>query len=128
MRINAHAHGMHAERDEKDEFRPPLMPIWKPDDPDDGIRCCRASGIKKIVLLDPADIAFALAEWLPDFSVPAPQVNADKTTPEQINDPFSRGAHAIRFIAPVHSYGDNRYFPLYDTIRTLAAFILSADR
>lgn len=118
MRINAHAHGMHAERDEKGDFRPPLMPIWKPGDPDDGIRCCRVSGVEKIVLLDPPDVAFPLAEWLPDFCVPAPQVDADKTAPEQIHALFSRGARAIKFIAPMHSYGDNRYFPLYDAIRS----------
>lgn len=117
MRIDAHTHAIHAERDEKGEFKPPLMPMWKPGDSDGGLRRCRELGIEKIVLVDVPEVAFTLAEWLPDFCVPVPQVDADKATPAQINDLFSRGARGIKFIAPMRSYGDNRYFPLYDAIR-----------
>ena len=117
MRINAHAHAMHAERDENGDLKPPLMPIWKPGDPEDGIRLCREQGIEKIVLLDPPEIAFELAKNLPDLCVPVPQVRMEESSPEEIEGLFSRGARGIKFIAPMHSYGDNRYFPLYEVLR-----------
>jgi len=117
MRINAHAHAMHAERDENGALKPPLIPIWKPGDPEDGIRRCREQGIEKIVLLDPPEVAFALARDLPDLCVPVPQVRMEDSSPEEIADLFARGARGIKFIAPMHAYGDNRYFPLYEAIR-----------
>lgn len=117
MRIDVHTHGMHAERDEDGNFKPPLMPIWKPGDPEDGIRRSRELGIEKVVLVDPPEVAFDLARNLPDFCIPVPQVRMDESTPEEIEDLLSRGGRGIKFIAPMHSYGDNRYFPLYEVIR-----------
>ena len=117
MRIDAHTHGMHAERDENGDLTPPLMPIWKPGDPEDGIRRTRELGVEKVVLVDPPDIAFALARDLPDFCIPVPQVRMEESSPDEIADLFSRGARGIKFIAPMRSYGDNGYFPLYEAVR-----------
>ena len=117
MRLDAHTHGMHAERDENGNLKPPLMPIWKPGDPEDGIRRSRELGIEKVVLLDPPEVAFDLAKNLSDFCIPAPQVRMDEASPDDIEALFSRGARGIKFIAPLRSYGDNRYFPLYEVVR-----------
>ena len=117
MRIDAHTHGMHAERDENGNFKPPLTPIWQPGDPDDGIRGCRELGIEKAVLLDPPEVAFELAKNLPDFCIPVPQVRMEESSAEEIANLFARGARGIKFIAPMRSYGDNGYFPLYEAVR-----------
>jgi len=117
MRIDAHTHGMHAERDENGNLKPALMPIWQPGDPEDGIRRSRELGIEKVVLVDPPDVAFELAQNLPDFCVPVPQVRMEESTPEEIEGLLSRGARGIKFIAPMHPYGDNAYFPLYEAVR-----------
>ena len=119
MRIDAHTHGMHAERDEDGDLKPPLMPIWNPGDPMDGLDRSRELGIEKSVLLDPPHVAFALAENLPDFFIPVPQVDMDGSSPEEIADLFARGARGIKFIAPMRPYSDNSYFPLYAAIRDL---------
>lgn len=123
MRIDAHTHGMHAERDAKGEFTPPLVPQWKPGDPYDPVTRNRELGVEKVALFDPPDIAFALARDLPHFCIPVPQVDMDNTSPDEIESLFSRGARGIKFIAPMHSYGDNRYFPLYDVIRSHGATV-----
>jgi len=117
MRIDAHTHGMHAKRDERGELKPPLMPIWKPGDPEDSIRRTRELGIEKVVLLDPPEVAFELAKSLPDFCMPAPQVRMEEASPKDIAELFSRGARGIKFIAPMRSYGDSAYFPLYEAVR-----------
>ena len=117
--IDAHTHGMHAERDEHGKLTPPVVPLWKPGDPTDGIERARSQGVTRTILLDPPEAAFPLAENLPDFCVPVPQVYADESSPDEINALFDRGARGIKFIAPLRSYGDNRYLPLYETIRDL---------
>lgn len=116
MRIDVHTHGMHAERDAKGELTPPLMAAWKPGDAEDGIRLCRELDIAKVVLLDPPEPAFELAGNLPDFCVPVPQVWMEESSPAEIAALFARGARGIKFIAPMHAYGDNRYFPLYRAV------------
>ena len=117
MRIDAHTHGMHAEKDETGKYVLPIVPIWKPGDSMDGINATRALGVEKIVLLDPPHVAFELAENLPDFCIPVPQVVMEESSPEEIDELFSRGARGIKFIAPMRSYGDNGYFPLYEAVR-----------
>jgi len=93
------------------------MPVWKPGDPEDGIRRTRELGIGKVVLLDPPDVAFELAKHLPDFCIPVPQVRMEESSPEEIGGLFARGARGIKFIAPMRSYGDSSYFPLYAAVR-----------
>lgn len=67
-------------------------------------------------MLDPPHVVFKLKEIFGDYVIPCPKVDADKVTPEEINDLFNRGAKGIKFIAPAKSYGCDDYFPLYDVI------------
>jgi len=41
----------------------------------------------------------------------------EESSPDEINSLFERGACGIKFIAPMRPYGDDSYFPLYETIR-----------
>ncbi len=114
MRIDAHIHGMHAGRNEQGMLIPPVMSAWNSlISPREMIRENHACGIEKVLVLDPPEIAFSLREIFGEFVVPIPQVDMDRTTPEEIDGLFARGAAGIKFIAPMHSYGDDRYFPLY---------------
>ena len=118
MRIDAHAHGMHAEL--KDGRRvPPLMSPWKETDitPEEHIRQHNALGIEKVLLLDPPEITFELKRIFGNFVIPCPQVEMDRSSPEEIASILDRGACGIKFIAPMHPYGDDRYLPLYEVIR-----------
>lgn len=119
MRIDAHAHGTHAERDDKGRFRPPLMAAWRQGrgPAQELVKQVRQKGIESFLLLDPPEIAFEMQDLFGDFVIPIPLVNMESTTPEQIAGLFARGAHGIKFIAPQHSYGDSRYFPLYEAVR-----------
>jgi predicted TIM-barrel fold metal-dependent hydrolase len=119
LRIDAHAHGMHAEADEHGTFLPPLVTAWRPEfgDPRDLVGQHHGRGVERVVLLDPPHVAFELAAIFGDFVIPVPQVDMDKVDPDAIDALFQRGARGIKFICPMHSYGDNRYFPLYDVIR-----------
>jgi len=119
MFIDAHTHGMHAERDEQGRLRPPLVPAWRPEygSPEELVKQHNERGLEKVVVLDPAEVAFALKETFGDFVETAPMVNIDKITAEDIDSLLSRGARGIKFIAPMDSYGDNRYFPLYEAVR-----------
>jgi len=58
-----------------------------------------------------------MRDWFPDFVVPVPMVDPDDLTPEDADRLLSRGAAGLKFIAPMHSYGDNRYFRLYEVLR-----------
>lgn len=127
MRIDAHTHGMHAERDAHGRPRPPLMAGWRAEhgSPDSVIQTLRSQGIEKVLLLDPADIAFEIQRIFGDFVVPIPRVHMDKGSPEEIHRLLSQGVRGIKFIAPMHSYGDRRYFPLYEAVlehKALAVF------
>ena len=120
MRINSHAHGMHADRDpETGKLRPPLRPIWTPGTmtPQEYVRESVAHGVERVLLLDPPAVAFALRDLFGDYVIPAPMVDPDAITPEDIDRLFSRGAAGIKFIAPGRPYGDDAYLPLYDAIR-----------
>ena len=118
MFIDAHAHSMHAECDEEGRPQPPLMMEWRPEygDPQDLIKEHNENGIERVLVLDPPEVLFELKEVFKDFVVPVPLVNPDKTTPQDIHDLLARGSVGIKFIAPMHSYGDNRYLPLYEAV------------
>ncbi|OGV72068.1 MAG: hypothetical protein A3K19_08250 [Lentisphaerae bacterium RIFOXYB12_FULL_65_16] len=100
-------------------MRPPLRACWRrgQGSPEALIEQHRARGIERVLVLDPADVAFELQEIFGDFVIPIPMVNPDKLTPADVDQFLSRGARGIKFIAPMHSYGANRYFPLYEVIR-----------
>jgi len=118
-RIDAHSHGMHAERDDLGGFRPPLMSSWGPDrgDPRGLIRQHGERGIEKVLVLDPPEVAFELQAIFGEFAIPIPQIDMDRAFPADIDRLLSRGGRGIKFICPMHSYGDNRYFPLYEVLR-----------
>lgn len=119
MRIDAHSHAMHAQRDAQGRWCAPVTAAWRPREWDAAelVRQHREHGVERVLLLDPPESAFPMAEWFPDFVVPIPMVNPDTLTPAEVDGFISRGAAGIKFIAPMHSYGDNRYFPLYEVIR-----------
>ena len=123
MRIDAHGHGMHADRDASGKYCPPLRHGWVAgaQSPEDYIKGSRENGVEQVVLLDPPHVVFALKEIFGEFVIPVPMIDMDKITPEEIDRLLSQGASGIKFIAPMHSYGDNRYFPLYDVIRNRRA-------
>jgi len=123
MRINAHTHGMHAERNVEGKLVPPLMPAWRPGlgmaSPEEIIKVHRSQGIDRVVVLDPPDIVFDLRRNFGDFIIAAPQVKMEESSPQEIADIMAQGAVGIKFIAPMRSYGDRAYFPLYETVRNL---------
>mgnify|MGYP001286499037 CR=1 FL=1 len=123
MRINAHTHGMHAERNADGKLVPPLMPAWRPGQgqaPVEAIiKTHRSQGIEQVIALDPPDICFELRKSFGDFVIAAPQVRMDESSPQEIADIMAQGAVGIKFIAPMRSYGDRAYFPLYETVRNL---------
>ncbi len=123
MRIDAHAHGIHAELGPAGKRIPPLVPGWKSTDgpPVEHIRQHNARGIEGVLLLDPPEIAFELKRLFGDFVLPCPQVELETSTPESIGALLDRGAVGIKFIAPMHPYGDDRYLPLYAVIRDCRA-------
>ena len=136
MRIDAHVHGGHAERNMSGKLIPPLKIAWKAKDlvpeeymamtPEEYVEIGRKEhGVEKVVLLDPPEVTFELKEIFKDFVIPVPMVDMDNITPEEINALFKRGASGIKFIVPSKSYGDDSYFPLYDAVvanRGLAVF------
>ena len=119
MRINVHAHGSHAERNKDGKLVLPLMLAWRPEhcSPAQFIKQHHSLGVEKLFLLDSPEIAFEYKRIFGDFIIPIPGVDMDKCVPADIEALFTRGARGIKFIGPLHSYGDSRYFPLYDVIR-----------
>ena len=127
MRIDAHVHVMHADKDANGKLVPPLRTGWTAgkQTPQEYIKTSKEMGVDQIVVLDPPDVTFAAQKIFGDYIIPSPQVDMDKATPEEIEDLFRQGACGIKFICPMHSYGDNRYFPLYKAVldcRGLAVF------
>ncbi len=118
MFIDAHTHGMHAERNSEGKLSQPLMTAWVPGKmtPQDYVNDRMKLGIEKIVILDPANVTFELKKIFGDYVIPVPQVDMDIATPEEINGLFDRGAVGIKFISPEKSYGHDKYFPIYDVI------------
>lgn len=127
MYIDAHTHGLHAERNSAGKLAQPSMPAWVAGKmtPQQYVEAIMKLGVDQIVLLDPPEVTFALKELFGDYVIPVPQVDMDIATPEEIDRLFQRGAVGIKFISPEKSYGHDSYFPLYDVIcarRGLAVF------
>jgi len=97
MRIDSHAHG------------------WG-QLPDHYIIECRKRGIDKIVLIEQEEHLFEMYEKCPDFIIPVAWVDIDTITPDEISRLLERGAKGIKFIGPMHSYGADIYFPLYERV------------
>lgn len=103
MRIDSHAHGAWG---------------WKPV-PESAaayVNECRRRGIDQIVLIQEEKQVFEACQRFPDFVIPVAQVNIDAVAPDEISRLIERGARGIKFIGPMHSYGADRYFPLYERI------------
>lgn len=119
MRIDAHAHGLHAELNENNKRVPPVMSSWRNTDitPAEHIKQHNERGIEKVLLLDPPEIVFELKQTFGDFVLPCPQVKIDESSPEEVASILERGACGIKFIAPMRPYGDDSYLPIYEVIR-----------
>ena len=119
MRIDAHVHGMHAEKGPDGRLVPPLMPAWRNTDmtPAEQVRRLNGMGVGRALLLDPAEITFELHRIFGDFVIPCPQVDLDNASPGDISELLGNGAIGIKFIAPMHPYGDDRYLPIYEAVR-----------
>lgn len=113
MRIDAHTHGVDANRDENGKPIPPLFSYWKGGSTEKQKEHCRKHGIDRVLVLDYPHITFDLWKHFGDFIIPVCMVNPDETSPILIQDYFDQGAAGIKFIAPQLPYGDDRYLPLY---------------
>lgn len=78
-------------------------------------------GVDKVLLLDPPSVTFELKGIFGDFVEHCPQVIMDESSPEEITSIIERGAAGIKFIAPMHPYGCDRYLPLYKAVRDCGA-------
>lgn len=119
MKIDSHAHGLHAELDEKTGRRvPPVMSAWRNStiSPEEHIAAHNEHGIEKVLLLDPPEVVFELKGIFGDFVLPCPQIRMDEATPDEIHSLLEHGACGIKFIAPMRPYGDNYYLPLYEAL------------
>jgi predicted TIM-barrel fold metal-dependent hydrolase len=106
MRIDSHAHGNFAWKPV-----PKSLPAY--------LKECRKRGIDKIVLIQAEKELFDAYDRCPNFVIPVAQVNIDAVAPDEISRLVERGAKGIKFIGPMRSYGDDRYFPLYERINKL---------
>jgi len=104
MRIDAHAHGWWGVEPQPESLRAYL-------------ETCREKGIDRLVLIQAEKQLFETHAKCPDFVIPVAQVNIDAITPDEISRLIERGAKGIKFIGPLHSYGSDIYFPLYERIQ-----------
>ena len=110
MRIDAHVHGMHAEKGAAGKLVLPLMSAWRNTDVSPGEHITRLNemGIGRALLLDPPEITFELHGLFGDFVIPCPQVDLDKVSPEWVSELLGRGAVGIKFIACGKFYNDTK--------------------
>ena len=101
MRIDAHTHGDLSKLSGS---------------PADYAADCRKRGIERVLTIANPEPCLATYKALPDFVIPVPWVDIDKTTPKEIHEHIDAGAKGIKFIDPQFSYGDMRYDPLYRAI------------
>lgn len=121
MRIDCHAHGADADRDPMtNRLVPPIRSMWRSGElaPEAYVKGSLDRGVDRIVIVDPPEVTFSLMDIFGEYVIPAPQVNLETATPDEIDALFQRGAVGIKFISPPRSYGDDSFFPLYDVIRT----------
>jgi predicted TIM-barrel fold metal-dependent hydrolase len=101
LRIDSHAHGVYRGRPEAIR---------------DYIAQCRQRGVERIVLIQSQETLFDTYARCPEFVIPVAQVDIDTIKPDEISRLIERGAKGIKFIGPMHSYGADIYFPLYERI------------
>jgi predicted TIM-barrel fold metal-dependent hydrolase len=101
MRIDAHLHGDFSKLKGS---------------PADYVEKCRRQGIERGLLIGEPKMTLEAYRAMPDFIIPVPRLDIDKTTPKEIGEVLDAGALGIKFIDPQFSYGDTRYDPLYQAI------------
>jgi len=104
MRIDSHAHGQVANLKSAKKY----------------ISDCRKAGIDRIVLIrwpGPEGGLFEAVRKLGDFVIPVAFIDMNRTGCDEIRRLFDRGAKGIKFIRPASDYGDERYYPLYETVK-----------
>ncbi len=102
MRIDSHAHGAAASLKSK---------------PREYVEACTKIGISAVVLIAEPDTVFASKKRMGSFVIPVPIIDMDRTHPADVHRLFDKGAKGIKFFLPQHPYGDERYYPLYETLR-----------
>lgn len=77
---------------------------------------CHSRGVDRIVLIQSEKTLFDTYARCPEFVIPVAQVDIDTIKPDEISRLVERGAKGIKFIGPMHSYGADVYFPLYERL------------
>ncbi|MCG3180024.1 MAG: hypothetical protein BIFFINMI_02378 [Phycisphaerae bacterium] len=85
------------------------------------VRKVRAAGIDAVVLLAPGEACDkAVRRFGGDFVIPVPMYYLREMPGRDIRGDMERwldrGARGIKFIAPLHKYSDERYWPLYQLV------------
>jgi predicted TIM-barrel fold metal-dependent hydrolase len=102
LRVDSHVHGNAA----------------RLNDPKQYVKNCFEIGVERVVLISrPEDGLFETAQKMGDFVIPVAWVDMDRIGCDGVHRLLDRGARGIKFIAPRHSYRDERYYPLYETVK-----------
>ncbi len=84
------------------------------------VKKIRAAGIDKVVLMAPADCCLKAVKKYGDFVIPVAMYYMREFGRRDFRGEMERaldgGCKAIKFIAPLAPYSDERYWPLYDMI------------
>jgi len=120
LKIDCHTHVAHAETGPDGKLIPPLRLAWQEGEctVGDYLESSLKEGIDRIVVLDCGDITFAARETFGEYVIPVPMVNLDRDDPKDVDLLFQRGAVGIKFMAPRANYGDERYWPFYDAVKS----------
>lgn len=118
MYIDSHSHGMHADLGPDGLLVPPLRPIWDGSlmSEEEYVKKANEIGLEGVLILDPPHVTFELKRLFGDYVLAAPQVDLEKTSPEEIDELFAKGAVGIKFIGPVKPYCSDEYLPIYERI------------
>jgi len=84
------------------------------------VKAMRREGIDAVVLLGPGEVCQKAARKFGDFVAPVPMYHlrdlARRDLRDEIEYWLDHGCKGIKFISPLHPYGDERYWPLYQTV------------
>ena len=84
------------------------------------VRRMRKQGTDAIVLLAPGEVCKKAVDRFGDFVIPVPMYRLldfpDRDLRKDMEYWLDRGCKGIKFIAPLHPYSDERYWPLYQII------------
>lgn len=77
----------------------------------------RRRGADAVVFIEPPRRCFTALERFGDFVIPVAWIDMDAATPREIGEYLDAGCRGIKFIDPDAPYGDDRYWPLYETLQ-----------